>query len=443
MLKDHSYIATPMSQFKFYLRAKLVVLSMFFALLYGNVLSQSNYLTELNRILGDRLLVDQFSPPVASRIYMYSNLGVYEAIHQDPIWEYLKGIKPVKWRKEGSFDPNYTAALCFVSTASKLIYSSAEFEKQCNPILEKLSAALDPKVADQSKLFANELTEQLMNRANSDGYKRRLTFLRYSVSEKESAYKLTPPGYSDPVEPYWGTIQPLVIDSNMNYSEMGPNTFSLDPQSAFQKELGEVYQFALKNTDSTLNIARHWDCNPIQLELTGHVMQFSFRMTPSQHWIMLLCDLSEEKNIPIKDLSTLLAKLSVVCYDAFIDCWNLKYHFNSIRPVTVINKYSESGWRPAIETPAFPEYPSGHSQVSSAAAVVLSEYFGSDFSYTDKTQVTFQLPKATFPNFRSAAMQAGESRILGGIHFRKAIVDGFNRGEKIGKLLINKWKTNP
>jgi hypothetical protein len=432
-----------MSPFIFNFLVKQPILLLGWIFVAGTGYAQSNFIIELNRILGDRLLVDQFSPPVASRIYMYSNLGVYEAIHQVPVWEFLKGIKPVKWRKEGEFDPNYTAALCFVNTASKLIYSSAEFEKQCSPILERLSSALESKVVDQSKLLANELTEQLMNRANSDGYKRRLTFLRYSVSEKESAYKLTPPGYSDPVEPYWGTIKPLVIDSNMNYSELGPNPFSLDAQSAFQQELDEVYQMALRNTDSTLNIARHWDCNPIQMELTGHIMQFSFRMTPSQHWIMLLCDLSEEKKIPIKDLSVLLARLSVVCYDAFIDCWNLKYHFNAIRPVTVINTNISSGWRPAIETPAFPEYPSGHSQVSAAAAVVLSDYFGSDFSYTDKTQVTFQLPKVHFPNFRSAAIQAGESRILGGIHFRKAIVDGFSRGEKIGKLLLNKWNIKP
>ena len=402
-----------------------------------------HFLIQLNRILGERLMADQFSPPVASRIYMYPNLGAYEAMQQVPLWDFLKGIPPIRWPVKDEVNSDYTAAFCFIQLASKLIYSSDQFEKQCKPILDSLAEPLNPKTVEQSIKWANEIKDQFLSRASSDGYKQRLTFVRYSISDRESDYKLTPPNFSDPVEPYWGTIQPLILNSQLADTSLMPNKFNLAENTPFQREVKEVYQLSKINSDSTLTIARHWDCNPIQMEISGHVMQFAYRMTPAQHWISLLCDIAENNKIPVKDLSALLAKVSVACFEAFIDCWNIKYLRNSIRPVSVINAYIDSDWRPAIETPAFPEYPSGHSLVSAASSIVLSDYFGSEFNYVDSTQLVFNLPSVKFANFRSAALQAGESRILGGIHFRKAVLDGFQRGETIGKMVIEKWLKKP
>ena len=400
---------------------------------------QSNYLSRLNRLLGDGLLRDQFSPPVASRVYLYPNLAAYQAIHQDSIWKFLNGFSAISSPDIKDYDANYTAAWCFVSLASNLLFSGKEFQMEAQPLLDSLAMTCSAKILEKSRAYADEIVKQVMLRAGNDGYKQRLTYLRYTVSEGDTSYQLTPPNFSEPVEPHWGTIKTLVIDNHWAYENEIPNVFSLDPESNFQKELKEVYVLSQKNTDSTLNIARHWDCNPIQLGMSGHLMQFGFRMTPSQHWMTVLCDLADTKQITIQDLSMLFAKLGVACFDAFIDCWYLKYHFNSIRPVSVITKYIQSDWKPAIETPAFPEYPSGHSLVSAAATVILSNYFGDDFSYTDRTQTVFSLPESSFSSFKQAAIQAGESRILGGIHFRKAVTDGFKRGEQVGKQVLKNW----
>jgi hypothetical protein len=97
----------------------------------------------------------------------------------------------------------------------------------------------------------------------------------------------------------------------------------------------------------------------------------------------------------------------------------------------------DPGWggpqRPLpVVTPPFPEYPSGHSVQSAAAAQVLTDLFGDDHAFTDTTHERRGLPARSFPSFHAAAEEAAISRLYGGIHFRPAIVDGLAQGHCIG-----------
>ena len=76
--------------------------------------------------------------------------------------------------------------------------------------------------------------------------------------------------------------------------------------------------------------------------------------------------------------------------DAAIGCWDAKYIYVFWRPVTAIPladtdgnpaTSADSAWAPLFATPAFPEYPSGHSCVSGAAGVVLARYFGDETQF--------------------------------------------------------------
>jgi hypothetical protein len=124
--------------------------------------------------------------------------------------------------------------------------------------------------------------------------------------------------------------------------------------------------------------------------------------------------------------------------DAFIACWNTKYKYNRVRPVTVIKKLIDRNWTPLLQTPPFPEYPSGHSVISAAAASVLTHLFGDSFSFTDDTEEEFGLPVKKFQSFAAAAEEAALSRLYGGIHFRDAIENGVKEGEQIGKWVITR-----
>lgn len=108
-----------------------------------------------------------------------------------------------------------------------------------------------------------------------------------------------------------------------------------------------------------------------------------------------------------------------------------------MRPITYLQARVDPGWggsqRPLpVVTPPFPEYPSGHSVQSAAAAHVLTDLFGDHHAFTDNTHEDRGLPARSFPSFHAAAEEAAISRLYGGIHFRPAIVDGLAQGACIG-----------
>ena len=107
-----------------------------------------------------------------------------------------------------------------------------------------------------------------------------------------------------------------------------------------------------------------------------------------------------------------------------------------MRPVTYIQRVIDPKWQPLLITPPFPEYPSGHSTQSSAAAMVLTSAFGADYAFEDATHANDGLPSRGFPSFEAAADEAGISRLYGGIHFRSAIERGLAQGRCVGAYSV-------
>jgi hypothetical protein len=127
--------------------------------------------------------------------------------------------------------------------------------------------------------------------------------------------------------------------------------------------------------------------------------------------------------------------------DGFISSWEEKYRSNLIRPETVINAHLDERWEPLLQTPPFPEYTSGHSVISNAAATVLTDLFGDVFEYEDDTLVPWGLAPRSFTSFRQAAEEAAISRMYGGIHYRMAIEEGSVQGLNVGENVLRRIRT--
>ena len=94
-------------------------------------------------------------------------------------------------------------------------------------------------------------------------------------------------------------------------------------------------------------------------------------------------------------------------------------------------------------TPPFPEYISGHSIFSSAAAEVLKRYTGSD-AFGDSVTIPAGSSRVepglvpasnvtlSWPTFSAAADEAGVSRRYGGIHFVQGDLESRALGRKVG-----------
>jgi hypothetical protein len=129
-------------------------------------------------------------------------------------------------------------------------------------------------------------------------------------------------------------------------------------------------------------------------------------------------------------------KTSLAIADAFISCWDEKYRSNLIRPETLINEHIDDSWKPVLQTPPFPEYSSGHSVASGAAAVALTDIFGDDFAFDDDTELPYGLPVRSFSSFNEASAEAAISRMYGGIHYRAAVEKGLTQGRDLGKFVV-------
>jgi hypothetical protein len=119
-----------------------------------------------------------------------------------------------------------------------------------------------------------------------------------------------------------------------------------------------------------------------------------------------------------------------------IACWDAKYHFTSWRLVTAIRLTDDPDWTPLLATPAHPEYVSGHSTVSAAAATVLAAYFG------DATPFALPSPVAAdqirpYPSSSAALDELADARVFAGFHFRTACEDGRAIGGQVAGYILD------
>jgi hypothetical protein len=139
-----------------------------------------------------------------------------------------------------------------------------------------------------------------------------------------------------------------------------------------------------------------------------------------------------------------LALLNIAMADAAIACFEAKYHYVFWRPITAITLADTDGnaatqadltWTPLFPTPAFPEYPSGHSTVSSAAATVLETFFGKKTSFSVEADLLLGISRS-FRSFSDALEEVQDARINAGIHFRFATEDGQSTGIAVANYVL-------
>ncbi len=397
--------------------------------------------------LTDVIVHDIFSPPVASRIYAYASIAAYEALQSSneqyaTLAGQLTGLSDVPQPK---LDEEYCLPLAsvhaFLTVGKALIFSEqkiVDFEEEIYAQFKALKMPTD--VYDRSMAYGATVSEYILAWASEDKYKQTRTFPKYPITEEEGRWKPTPPDYMDGIEPHWNKIRPMVLDSAQQFTPPPPTPFDMNENSQFYKELMEVYSvLRIKDEDELkerVNIAKFWDCNPYVSHHKGHVMFATKKITPGGHWIGITRLAAKKADSDMMQTTAAYTMTAIALMDAFISCWDEKYRSNLIRPETVINTYIDEDWSPALQTPPFPEYTSGHSVISRAAAVALTSIYGDNFSFSDSTEVEYGLPIRDYDSFSHASDEAAISRLYGGIHYRPACELGIKQGEKVGQFVV-------
>jgi hypothetical protein len=199
----------------------------------------------------------------------------------------------------------------------------------------------------------------------------------------------------------------------------------------------EVYDVTRNLTTEQLAIANFWDCNPFAVTYSGHMAIGLKKISPAGHWMGITGIACKKANISLDSAILINTIVALTLHDAFVSCWQEKYKSDRIRPESAINSLLDPTWRPQLQTPPFPEYTSGHSVASSAAAVVLTHLLGDNFKFIDTSEIYFGLPAREFNSFNQAAAEAAISRLYGGIHFRDACDNGVVQGTQVGQHVLN------
>jgi hypothetical protein len=233
-------------------------------------------------------------------------------------------------------------------------------------------------------------------------------------------------------------MQPLLLDSAAQFNPPPPPVYSTDTASEFFRMVREVYDVNKGLTQEQAEIAKFWDDNPFVMEHSGHLAFANKKITPGGHWMGIACIAAKKTNADAVKAAKTYALTAVALYDAFISCWDIKYKWNYIRPVTVIREFIEKGWESFLQTPPFPEYTSGHSTITASAAKVLTKLYGDNFAYEDTSDMRYIGMKRSFHSFQEAAWECSVSRLYGGIHYRMSVVRGSELGFRIGEFISRK-----
>jgi hypothetical protein len=232
----------------------------------------------------------------------------------------------------------------------------------------------------------------------------------------------TPLAFAPYLLPQWGFVTPFGMSSSSQFRPPGPPSLDSEQYAADYNEVKELgAALGSTRTAEQSQIALFW-------------ADGAGTETPPGHWNSIAQIIAAGQGNTLEENARLFALLNIAMADAAICAWDAKYTFHFWRPVTAINfAEPELNWMSFIVTPPFPDYVSGHSTFSGAAATVLPFFYGTeDLPFTTGSDF---LPGVTrsFSTCLDAAEEAAVSRLYGGIHFRSANEDGLQAGISIGE----------
>jgi hypothetical protein len=393
------------------------------------------------------IVYDIFSPPQASRVYAYASIAAFEALRpQDTSYRslagQLNGLTPAPFPEpDSAYYLPLSAVHAYLTVGRALTFSQARMDSvraAMHAVIRR--EGLDEDVFERSVAYGDAVAAHVLSWATQDFFLQSRSYPKYTVTSDAGRWVPTPPAYMDAVEPNWARLRPFALDSAGQFKPRPPHPFDTASTSEFYRQLKDVYDTGVNLTEEQRAIAAFWDCNPYVMNVRGHAMFATKKITPGGHWMGIVGIAARKADASMLESAAAYARTAVALADGFISAWEEKYRSNVVRPETLINLYLDDAWQPLLQTPPFPEYTSGHSVISTAAAVVLTDHFGPDFSFADSTELEYGLPVRSFASFEQAAAEAAISRLYGGIHYRMAIEEGVTQGRLVGQQVVQRTK---
>ena len=379
--------------------------------------ARADVVTDWNNAALDAIRAGNTSPPIASRNLAILHVSIYDAVngiartHETYL---VQSAVPASASR-----PAAASAAAHLALVNLFPASASSFDALHAAIL----AGIPDSPHKRAGIVWGEFvaTQILAARAN-DGSD---AIVPPPGGSGPGVWIPTPPAFLPYLLPQWGFVVPFAMTSSSQFRPPGPP--SLDSQQ-YAADYEEVKQLGpLVGSTRT----------PDQSEIALFWADGAGTETPPGHWNSIAQIIADARGNTLEENARLFALLNIAMADAAICAWDAKYTFNFWRPVTAI-AFAEPqlNWMSFMVTPPFPDYTSGHSTFSAAAATVLPLFYGTeDLPFTTGSDF---LPGVfrSFSTCFDAAEEAAASRIYGGIHFRTASEDGLQAGSSIGEWTV-------
>lgn len=399
-----------------------------FILLAVAALARADVVTDWNESALNAIRADKTSPPKAARALACLHLAIFDAVN---------GITQSHERYLVSGKPAGAASIeAAVSAAARLVLvrtfpaQQATFDAAHGRVL----AAIPNSAEKNSGAHWGEwVANSIIVARSTDGA---ADTVAYTPGNAPGEWQPTEPGLAPALLPQWPKVACFAMTSGAQFR---PNRQPAMTSAVWAFDFNLTKQLGGKEsaarTREQTAIAQFWEDGP------GTV-------TPPGHWNAIARDVAAQRCNTLEQNARLFALLNIALADAAILCWDCKYATNFWRPVAAIQNADtdknpatekDPAWTPLLATPPFPEYTSGHSTFSGAAATVLAAFFGSDeikFSATSEALPGFS---RSYNSFSEAAAEAGMSRIFGGIHFMSANQQGLLSGARLAHFVMDNF----
>ena len=265
-----------------------------------------------------------------------------------------------------------------------------------------------------------------------------INFVDYTPGSGPGVWQPTAPSFTPAENPQWATLKPFAMTSPSQFRPAAP------PSLTSQQWADDANKtLSLGSVDSTTRTADETQSALFWNDKAG-------TYTPPGHWNAIAEQVAQQQGDSLAQDARLFAALNFAEGDAAVVAWDAKYTYNAWRPIVVAADAPSAGnsqvqpvanWVSLLTTPPFPEYVSGHSTYSGAAAAVLSSFFGDSFSFSADSMGTPGVTRS-YTSFLQAAQDAGESRIYGGIHFEFSNQAGLTAGADLAAYILETFSTS-
>jgi hypothetical protein len=398
------------------------------ASLPGATTARADVITDWNVIMINSLRSDNSAPPLGARNLAILHTAIYDAVN-------AIDRRYAPYFLDAAAPPEASPVAAAAAAAYQVM--NGLFPGQ-NAIFESaftLSLANVPPgpARDAGIALGLSTANTILNWRSADGAS---TSVPYIPSDAPGAWRRTPPFFRPELLRQWGDVRPFAMQDTDQFLPPGPPALT-SPRYAedfnMVKELGAINS-ATRTAEQT-EIARFW-------------ADFSHTESPPGHWNSIARDVAARQGNTLEENARLFALLNIAMADAGIVTWDAKYRYNFWRPVTAIREadrdgnpdtVADPGWTPLLVTPNFPEYTSGHSTFSAAAAEILRGFYGTDAIHFTALSDTLPGVTRTYDSLRAAVDEIGLSRVYGGIHFLSGDIDGIESGEALGKFVFDNF----